>query len=218
MANIFLSWDEIEDGAFPDCCLTCGRDDTQLVSRRLETYHYRVIYAYRRYIYVDLPFCRAHASRPWIRWGRTDASEFADGGVWLKNVSPIFIEEMEAFRDEEDDYEDRRRRGKRKRRRRDDDRDDRDAPPFSRPGPARQQPPGSSGGWVALWVTLGVLAVPVVFVGACCMFGMLPAFLGGNVRVGPGPQPGFNQPPFGPNPMPPFQKKGPPFGPPFNRP
>ena len=32
MSQVFLYWSEIEDGDFPDCCITCGCEDSE--SRR----------------------------------------------------------------------------------------------------------------------------------------------------------------------------------------
>jgi hypothetical protein len=201
MAEILIYWPEIENGDFPDCCMTCGCEDTELVPRRLETFHYRVLSSYRRFITVDLPFCRAHRSRPWIRLGRTDAQAFTDEGVVMRNVAPVFVEEMEAFRDEEDDYEERRHRRKHKkkgRKRKKEDRED-DREPFS-DARTPHAPPASSS--IAVYVLLGVVLVPVLFVGTCCVGSL---FLPG-VRVGvqPGVQrgPAFNnnnnRPPFGP--------------------
>ena len=193
MAEILIYWSEIEDGDFPDCCMTCGCEDTELVPRRLETYHYRVFSSYRRFITVDLPFCRAHRSRPWIRLGRTDAQAFTDEGVVMRNVAPNFVEEMEAFRDEEDEYEERRYRHKKKGRKR--KREDRE--PFS-DARTPHAPPASSS--IVVYVLLGVVVVPVLLVGTCCVGSLL---LPG-VRFGaqPGVQggPGFNnnRPPFGP--------------------
>lgn len=186
MADTFISWDEIEDGAFPDCCMTCGAEDTELVSRKLMTHHF----GYRRHLFADLPFCRAHASRPWLALGRTDARSFTDDGVWMKNLSPIFVEEMEAFRDEEEEYEQRRRRkrhGQRRKRARDDD-DDADDP--RRPRRRLAQP---SGGSTALIVIATLLLIPAVLGGACCVGNL---FLGGGRvqmnqggPVAPGPPP-----------------------------
>src|SRR5580698_1579429 len=102
MADVFISWAEIEHGDLPDCCLSCGTDGTELVQRRLQTFHYRVVYGLRRYAIVELPFCAAHRSRSWVALGRTDAREFTDEGVWIKNASPEFVEEMERYRDGEE--------------------------------------------------------------------------------------------------------------------
>jgi hypothetical protein len=209
MADVLIYWDEIEDGAFPDCCMTCGCEDTELVPRTLTTYHYMVLWSYRRYVTVDLPFCPAHRSRPWIRWGRTDARSFTDEGVWMKNVAPEFVDEMEAFREEEEGHESRRRRKKHSRRRkrsrdrddyddRDDDRDnDREREPFGAGGQPMPRPSGGGGGSAALYIVLVVVLLPVLAVLTCCLGNI---FLnGGNFQVQqPGPvRPGggFNRPP-----------------------
>jgi hypothetical protein len=196
MAEILIYWPEIEDGDFPDCCMTCGCEDTELVPRRLETYHHRVLWSYRRFVIVDLPFCQAHRSRPWVRWGRTDAWSFTQEGIWVKNVSPIFVEEMEYFREEEDEYEERRRRKKHKKRRKrtaKDRDDDNRGEPFSQP----HVPPQPAGGMVVPFVILAVVVVPILLVGACCVGTLfLPGVKFGAQPDAPGPQgPGFNNRP-----------------------
>lgn len=185
MADVFLSWREIDDADFPDCCLTCGAGGTDLVQRRLQTYHYRVVYGLRRYAIVELPFCAAHRSRPWVALGRTEAREFTAEGVWIKNASPDFVEEMERYRDGEE-----RRRRKRRPAERDDD-EAADALP-------RQGQPPQSTAWVVPLVILGVVLAPLLGLGACCLGSMfLPARQGG-VQPGFNAQPGFkNGPPFG---------------------
>jgi hypothetical protein len=188
MAEMLIYWDEIEDGAFPDCCMTCGCEDTELVPRRLTTGRWIPGVAgmlLRRAKSVPLPFCRLHASRPWVAWGRLDARRFTDEGVWMKNLSPIFVEEMEAFREEEEEYEDRRRRKKRRKRPRDDrdeqeDNDERE--PFSDTRPVAQ-PSGRSGGAVVLTVVFSVLLLSALLGVACCVGNV---FLGGGKFNHPG--------------------------------
>ena len=36
MADMLIYWDEINEGLFPDCCMTCGCEGTDLVPRYLE--------------------------------------------------------------------------------------------------------------------------------------------------------------------------------------
>jgi len=188
MADVFISWRDIECGDFPDCCLSCGADGTELVQRRLQTFHYRVVYGLRRYAIVELPFCVAHRSRSWVALGRTDAREFTDEGVWIKNASPHFAEDMERYRHGE------KRRGHKKRRMdHDDDWDHAD-----NQSRRRGRPPQSTA-WVVPLVILAIVLAPVVALAACCFGSMLIPVNNGGVQPGFNAQPGFkNGPPFGP--------------------
>lgn len=211
MGQILIYWHEIDDGAFPDCCMTCGAEDTELVPRKLMTVHWRVVSTLYRYITVELPFCPAHRSRPWIRWGRTDASAFTDEGIWIKNVSEIFLEEMEAFRDAEERYQEMRHRRRHRRYSRDDDWDDRDEGLVRRARRSKPQPQRpTSSPWLALLIS-GAIIVPVFAVGLCCIGGMTIPFwrFGARPVVQQPAGPAFNPPlpPVGP------RDRGPPFGP-----
>jgi hypothetical protein len=204
MSDIFIYWDEIEDGAFPDCCMTCGCDDTDLVPRFLETRPWGPLLLtllLRKSCTAELPFCVQHRSRPWFRWGRTDAREITAEGIWMKNVSPAFVEEMEIYREEGEDHEHRRRKRKRGRKRSrdrddDDDRDDRDErEPFSNPGRRTPQPASSGGSSAGLYVVLVLVAVPVLLGVTCCVAGVVQN--GGKFEVKRGnqpPPPMFNPP------------------------
>jgi hypothetical protein len=207
MADMLIYWNEIQEAEFPDCCMTCGCDDTDLVPRYLETRPWvggLIGLMLRRSMTVELPFCPAHQSRPWFAWGRTDARAFTDDGIWMKNLSPVFVDEMEAFREEEEDYENRRRRKKHKRkgkkRSRDYDEDDRE--PFDDRPRRRPQPSSGGGGMTALIVIMLVVGVPVVLLGGCCVASIV--LNGGNIQVNKGGPPFNNRP----NPQ---------FNPPFNR-
>lgn len=99
MAQILITWREIKEGDFPNCCMTCGERGAELVPRKLQTIHHRILFRLRKWLTVELPFCALHQSRSWIALGRMDAAEFTDEGVWLKNVAPEFLDALWEHRD-----------------------------------------------------------------------------------------------------------------------
>lgn len=213
MANVVLYWSEIEAHDWPDCCVQCGADGTRLRERKLWVMRYRVFYHVREYLYVDLPFCRLHEKAPfwdYYRLGVPHAKNFTNEGVLMKNVSPVFIEELERHRDRLDrrDEEQVRRRLAIARDDPDDRDDDRaDDRPRRRRREGAAPPPRSSSWLMPTLIILGAfLAVPV---GACCLCVGGSALSRNNVRpavqFGPNPpavrpDPFPARPPFGPNP------------------
>jgi hypothetical protein len=209
--NVVLYWQEIEERDWPDCCLQCGADGTRLRERKLWVMRYRVIYRVRECIYADLPFCRAHEKAPlwdYYRLGIPHARDFTGEGVLMKNVSPIFIEELERHRDRLDRRDEERVR--KKLAVATDGADDRDAEP-DRPRRRRDRgapPPRSSNWLLPTQLILGALLAVPGALGCLCVGGVL---LSARNNARQGPAFGPNQPPaFRPGP---FRPGGPPFGP-----
>jgi hypothetical protein len=205
MSQILITWREIRDGDFPNHCMNCGRHGATLVPRKLQTVHHRIVYRLRRWLTVELPFCELHERRPLVAWGRLDAAEFTDEGVWLKNVAPAFIDALWEHRDKADRTRKRGRhfideqKGRSARAERvelvdEEEGSNEDRPPPRRPqhGDRQYERPTP---WVGLLlIVLAACFLLVLFCGLFAVNLVLPGVR--NQGPGFGPQPGGA--PFGP--------------------
>lgn len=89
---------EVLEQFFPDCCVQCGADETELewigrqnvVFTAGNTYHYAEVF---------LPFCPAHIKPPVISLTYPGIRHLTKDGIVIKNVSGQFVDALEQFRE-----------------------------------------------------------------------------------------------------------------------
>jgi hypothetical protein len=233
MANILITWREIESGDFPNHCMTCGQRGAELVQRRVGTVSLGFMCTIHRWIDVYLPFCPQHRTRSLFAWFQVDAARFTDDGVWMKNLAPEFVDALFARREK---MERRRRRfhrtleeiadaiddpvaaeEARASRRADRGRDESDDEPEPRP---RRPPARPATNWLLPTLMIGsFLGVMFLMCGGFVTLAVLGSRAQPQPAPGPafhdplGPRPGFGRDPFGPPPRFGPEPRRPPFGP-----
>ncbi|MCA9072801.1 MAG: hypothetical protein KDA84_27950 [Planctomycetaceae bacterium] len=88
---------ELLEQKFPDCCVCCGADDTELewVDRQDVTFTAGNTYHYSE---VLLPFCPAHKKPPVVSLSYPGIRSLTKEGIIVKNVSPEFVDALDHFR------------------------------------------------------------------------------------------------------------------------
>lgn len=88
---------ELLEQSFPDCCVRCGANNTELqwVDRQYVTFTAGNTY---RYSEICLPFCPAHVKPPLVSLKYPGVKSVTSEGLVIKNVSPQFVEALQAFR------------------------------------------------------------------------------------------------------------------------
>ena len=89
---------ELQDGDFPDCCVRCGADETELTPLVLST-SIPLTGGPFQYSEVALPMCPEHVRAPIVSLSYPGVREFTADGIVVKNLSEEFVEALKEYRD-----------------------------------------------------------------------------------------------------------------------
>jgi hypothetical protein len=100
MADLFLTWDELQGEQLPHYCVSCAAPATEWADWRICQSRHRVFSIDYTYVDVTLPVCPSHRKLNWFLLHRVVARDIQPDGVLVSHVSPGFVEAVWDYRNQ----------------------------------------------------------------------------------------------------------------------